>query len=441
MMEFYVLNGNLETVCIIDAYVSAIWTKRYNEVGDCELYLQASEDMVNYCAVGNYIAKYDDDEMVCRITSIEITTNAEDGDYLTVIGRDAKSFLDQRIVWSNMTCNGNAETYIRRMVNKALINPDVPYPNAAHRKLIKTNGDDLMALGTSAGFTKSMKQNISYKNVGEKVREICKRYGWGYRVRNDAGVLKFELYKGVNRSQSIIFSADFENLIESDFLYDVAEYKNVALVGGKGQGNLRERAQAGAGDGVDRYEIFVDDKDMSEQMTFGDLQAQFAGHYSINIDMTRTDDPWQMLVTDLRIELYNDEQKAWLQNQYPGGTDVTEDGVDYYELPGNVIVAYSKNIHPDDNTEVNITPIMYEQCLESAGYEALAEYVVTESFTAKVEPFNTYKYGTNYRLGDIVTAQNGYGITRSARIIEAIEAEDENGYTVEPTIQFNPSDD
>ena len=38
-MEILVLNTNFETVYIVDSFKSMIWTDRYNEYGDFEIYL------------------------------------------------------------------------------------------------------------------------------------------------------------------------------------------------------------------------------------------------------------------------------------------------------------------------------------------------------------------------------------------------------------------
>lgn len=42
-MDLYVLNKNLETTGVIDAYESLIWTPRYYTYGDFELYLPATD--------------------------------------------------------------------------------------------------------------------------------------------------------------------------------------------------------------------------------------------------------------------------------------------------------------------------------------------------------------------------------------------------------------
>ena len=89
-----------------------------------------------------------------------------------------------------------------------------------------------------------------------------------------------------------------------------------------------------------------------------------------------------------------------------------------------------------------ISDYEYTGMLKSRGKEKLAEHAVKQSLEAEIEPQTTYKYKTDWNLGDIVTVQNKYCITAKPRIIEVIECWDENGYSVVPTfddLQVIPS--
>ncbi len=44
-----------ETTYLIDSYISAIWTDRYNEAGDFELYLAASKELRDQLKKGYYL--------------------------------------------------------------------------------------------------------------------------------------------------------------------------------------------------------------------------------------------------------------------------------------------------------------------------------------------------------------------------------------------------
>ena len=47
----------------------------------------------------------------------------------------------------------------------------------------------------------------------------------------------------------------------------------------------------------------------------------------------------------------------------------------------------------------------------------------------------TFVYKTDYNLGDVVTVENEYGISVGARIVEVVEVDDDNGYSVQPKFE------
>ena len=431
MEAVYVLDKNLNLIGIVDAYKSLIWSNRYNELGDCELYLEATSVYLGLLQKGYYLVR-DDDEMVCQIRKIELDTDAENGNYLTVTGYDTKAFLDQRIVWSTLSCNGNVEAFIRSMVNGALVNPAL-----SARQLLKENGSQLFYLGNLAGFSEVTTEQVSYKNVGEKVREYCKKYNWGYRVVMSEQALYFQLYKGTDRTDSVIFSDNYENLSTTKYIEDETNLGNVALVAGEGEGSERSRNVSGYEEGTERFEVYVDAKDISKTITWADL---------INLYPT-TDSGGQGYISGsaasgyvynlnyLNVQIVDSDQLTTLEAAYPSGQEVTIGGIDYYQIY-NVTIADIPSNSPVDGDNVVLRDVIYSVYLLNRGYEKLAEYGAVTSFDGSVEPNTTFVYKQDYFLGDLVTVQNEFGISVGARITEVIEVNDDNGYSVEPKFEY-----
>ena len=73
--------------------------------------------------------------------------------------------------------------------------------------------------------------------------------------------------------------------------------------------------------------------------------------------------------------------------------------------------------------------------LEQRGREKLDECAVLTSFESEIEPRMTYQYKVDYRLGDIVTLVNEYGVTVFPRITEIIESFSDEGYKVIPVFE------
>lgn len=264
-LTVYVLNRNLERIGVVDNYTSLIWANRYSDIGDCELYVYATVELLKILKKNHYLV-LEDDDMVCRIETIEIDTDVENGNYFIVTGYDCKKILNQRVIWGQTNADGNVEDYIRDIVYKSLVNPALP-----ERAIRNADGRQNFLLGAKAGFTEVTTEQTSYKQVGEKVQEFCKLYQWGYKVIVDNDNFYFSLYKGADRSNSVIFSNDFENLISTKYREDSSSLGNVALVAGEGIGSNRSRNVSGYAESLDRYEIYVDARDISRTITWGDL--------------------------------------------------------------------------------------------------------------------------------------------------------------------------
>ncbi len=250
-MDLYILNKALETIGIIDVYTSLIWNKKYFECGDFELYLPVTSETIDLLSRDNYIIR-DDDDAVMIIQNIEITTDAENGNYLLVSGSSLESILKRRIIWKQTTLNTTIESAIRTLVYENAISPEITeraIPN--------------LILDEVRNFSDTIKTQFTGDNVYETVMNLCITYGLGWKISFKNKKFVFDLYKGEDKSQTIIFSPEFDNLINTKYQSNIENYANVALIAGEGEGNQRKKQTIGDTSGLDRYEIFVDARDIS----------------------------------------------------------------------------------------------------------------------------------------------------------------------------------
>lgn len=431
MNEVYVLDGNLQTIALIDMYKSLIWATRYNAVGDCELYVPATMENLNVLKKGNYLMRPDSD-MVCQIKKIELDTDAENGNYLIVTGYDVKQWLDQRVIWSTMSADGNAEQFIQNMVDVALGNTDVPA-----RQIVNVNGERIFYLGAVAGFNEVLTEQVTYKNIGEKVREYCKKFDWGYRVILNNNLFYFSLYNGIDRTNTVIFSNDYENLATTTYIEDETNMGNVALVAGEGNGANRSRNVSGYAESVNRYEVYVDAKDISKTITWEELTKLYptteeGGQGYISGDVTSG---YFYKMNYINIQIVDSDQLTNLKATYPDGQEITISGNQYYQIYDEII-ADLPNDAPQDTDAVILRDVVYSVYLLTRGYEKLADFGAVTSFSGTIEPTTTFVHNRDYFLGDVVTVQNEYGITVNARITEVVEVNDDNGYYVQPKFEY-----
>lgn len=259
-MNFYLLDNNLNYLQVIEVYRSLIWTTRYYTAGDFELYTPATPALLNTLQPGYFIIRDDDLTQAMIINNFEIKTDVENGDYITVTGKSLKSILGRRIIWGQTVLNGNVETMVRKLVTDNAINPTIPA--RAISRLI---------LGDTIGLTGTIEAQYTGDNLGETLTAIGQTYGIGYDVLLDLPnkQFKFVLLQGTNRTYSqdtvprVIFSNEYENLLTTDYTYNRDNYKNVALVAGEGEGTARKTATIGTASDLNRYELFVDARDVS----------------------------------------------------------------------------------------------------------------------------------------------------------------------------------
>lgn len=430
MVDIYVLDKNLNLVGIIDSYTSLIWASRYNEDGDCELYIEATLDNLNILKENYYLARIDD-EMVCQIKKGELETNPENGNYIIITGKSVTNFLNQRIIWGNSSVDGNVEVYIRNTIDNALGGGAIP-----QRQLKKANGTRMLYLGSKANFNEVTQEQNSYTNIGELVREKCKKYGWGYKILLQNNVFYFFLYKGTDRSDSVIFSPEYENIKSTKYVEDAQNIQNVALIAGEGEGAERIRDISGYAESTERHEVYVDARDISKTIKWSELielyptKTQGGQGY-----ITSENGNYVYKMDYIDISIFDDYQLQKLESLYPTGTEVSIGENLYYRIY-NIIIANLKSNTMQDEDDVTLCDLVYKTYLVNRGYEKMAPYGLTKSFEGSIEADTTFKYKKDYFLGDIVQVRNEFGIEVKARIMEIIETYDDNGKSIEPKFEY-----
>lgn len=266
-MDVTVLNTNLDAISIVDVYESFIWTDRYYEYGDFELFTLMTDNILSYIKQDYYLQNRES-EHVMIIEMIRIGSDSENGNHITVTGRSLESILDRRIVWGQKTITGNLQNGIRTLLNENVISPA-----DSTRKIVNF----IFEASTDPVIT-SLKIDAQYTgdNLYDVINKICSERNIGFKVTlNDNKQFVFKLYAGTDRSydQSInpyvIFSPKFENIINSNYVESKLALKTVTLVGGEGEGSARKYTTVGGGSGLNRRELFTDARDISSDVGDG----------------------------------------------------------------------------------------------------------------------------------------------------------------------------
>ncbi len=164
------------------------------------------------------------------------------------------------------------------------------------------------------------------------------------------------VYAGVNRSASqstnppVVFSDELDDILQSKYLYDNTNYRNVSYIAGEGEGSDRSVVQAVRG--TNTYNV-----------SWFNGTGNFPGF-------------------GLR-ELFVDAR------------DVTRKSADTITSQGNIGAS-------------SLTDSQYFQALAKRGTQKLGESNILNTFNATIRTHGNrmYTFGTNYNLGDIVTVED-----------------------------------
>ena len=258
-MDIYVLDGLNGISDIISSFQSCIWNVQYFGQNDFQLVVNASTLNVNILKPGAYLVREDDVkansfENVMVVQNYRLDFDSENGWLLTLTGKGLKNdVLRRRIVWSQTNLSVNAETAIRSVITDNVISP-----SNTSRKISN------FQLDTAQSFTETIDMQLLGENIASWLEEICTTFGYGWDVYIKNGKYTFKLYKGTDRTYSqsvvapVVFSPEYDNLLSSSYVYNIAEYQNVALIGGEGEGTSKRTATIGSASGLNRYEAYVD---------------------------------------------------------------------------------------------------------------------------------------------------------------------------------------
>ena len=151
---------------ICDSYSSLLWDIEFYQCGCFEVYIAASPQNVSIFQRGRIVARSDDAQHFGIIESLQLETDAEKGDYLTVTGRFLACLLERRIIYPTITANGSYEDIARKVLSRNVI-------SAGIRNIPG------LSMGTVNGMCWQGKTRlqVSYDNLMEWLYTICETIG------------------------------------------------------------------------------------------------------------------------------------------------------------------------------------------------------------------------------------------------------------------------
>lgn len=387
MKSIRIFTSNTDLLGEISNYESLFFVRSFSGIGDLELRINRYKSYTETLQKGNVIVVGNDKHKAYIILHKEIELN-QDGkvsENWLIKALELKAVVGQRITLPPSHTAYDSRQASAESVMKHYVNRNVISPTDANRKISQL----ILASDSNRGSTVSWQSR--FKNVAEELAEISLVSGTGWNVRVDYALKKwvFDSLEGNNRSVNqiinspVIFSPQFENVQDMQYVDSDLNYRNTAYIAGQGEGIERRVVELGQATGLARKEIFVDARDIAEET-------------EDEVPVLR---PPAEVIDDL---MNRGEQKLaeLIQETFLEATITTP--------------ILSTNIERKTTMLTQFQPL---------------EYVDVD------RRYNSaFTYEKDWDLGDIVTVQNkAWGVTLDARITEVRETYEPSGFKLEVT--------
>lgn len=265
----------MEDGIFLNRLKSVMWIERYRDPGEVTIIGRIKDGIQDQLPRGSFVSHLDTDEIMI-VENHEINDVRGKDALVTITGRSFESYLEQRVVMGN-----NAWLNL-----EYLIAADSPHNQAV--KLLKDHITTIVATGDNTTTPAVLQGNIipfvdvltDISEEGTVALRGLKRGNLHARllellVIDDLGVKTIRpgrgysetaentslvIHKGIDRSNSVIFSYDTNEIENADYLWSIKKYKNAASVSGRWINVLVETGITG----YDRRIMQVDAPDIDE---------------------------------------------------------------------------------------------------------------------------------------------------------------------------------
>ena len=339
-------DGAFNNVTVIDDASSVIWVQRLNEIGEFEIYIRASAERLKLFNEGDVFITRPDSEIAMYVEMVKLDTNEETGDYLTVSGRSAEVILSWRVVQFQMFA-GSSET-VENIIRFLFV-----------QKFITAGVGQIswLSIEEAHGWEEGTTHQYTGRSLEEIFNSLCVTYDYGFKLKWLGNGFEFQLYKGTDRSFDqnvntyVVFSPEFENLGNTEYIKNTSEYANAAVIGGEGEGSERvfvSIAEQGKS-GFYFRQVYLDARNSSqEELSLDAYKEQLANDGKDQLEQLR-------VTAEYTGEVLNYNQYVYGVDYFLGDKVSTKNE---YGIKGNAVVTEITEV--EDESGYKLVPTLSE---------------------------------------------------------------------------------
>ena len=450
-MDFNIHDQSGTWVGIVENPASAIWTRRYQQPGDFELYLPATAEMLAMLSDDCYITR-DDAQEVMQIEHVEIRTDADDGNYILVSGRGAEALMERRIIWQQTAISGRVDLALHRLAQENAISPAIAAralpltmaaPEAGEIPITWEYGT--INTGTGADGTGLPRfRNVGLVKIGSGLHITVPE---GMRIHlyyyDAAG-----LYIGYSGWHNVTgYTITPSTHAGAAYIRVISSYTDNAEINAEAAALVRvwhgiSAQYTGAGlletwqeickaHGLGFRAVTADHGIIAPALEIIQGIDRSEGQ-SVNSPVIFSAEFENLLSSTYVRDTVNYKNVALVAGEGEGKNRKTVSLGTASGLARRELFVDARDL---SSNEGEIPEAEYTAQLSARGAEKIAEHQITQAFDGEIDTANNFILDQDYTLGDIVTVENEYRIRKNVRVSAIMETWDNQGYTAIPTFE------
>ena len=188
--------SSFHKIAFIDNACSVMWIRRYQTAGEFEVYVPATKELLNIVRQNElFITRENDLKNAMKIQKVELNTDPDEGDFLTITGKSCACIIGQRIVRNQQNLSGKVQDCVYQILESECIEPSQRSDTYQWRKI-----DVLSIKKTYLPVSDDFSMQYDGDNVLDVIEDMCAVGGFGYKVEFTGSGFVFSLYQGVDRT-------------------------------------------------------------------------------------------------------------------------------------------------------------------------------------------------------------------------------------------------